>query len=237
MDVLNFVKSEFAKYTEADYKKFSASLIPNIDNVLGIRIPILRKIAKQVAKLDPQKFLDEHEEIFMEDTMLKGMVIAYLGKDFNSMLVYVEDFVPKINNWAVCDIFCGGLKFFKKDKERAFEFLTPYINSKDEYYLRFACVMLLTYFVDKDFIDKVLKILFGLKSEYYYANMAIAWAISICYVKFPDKTLKYLQNNTLEDFCHNKAISKIIESYRVTKEDKERLKLIKRAKKSPISAI
>ena len=231
MDVLKFVKSEFEKYSEDGYKKFSASLIPNIDNILGIRIPVLRKIAKQVVKSDAQKFLDEYEENFMEDTMLKGMVIAYLNKDFNSMLIYVENFVPKINNWAVCDIFCGGLKFFKKDKEKAFDFLKPYINSKDEYHLRFACVALLSHFIDKDFIDRVLKILFSLKSEYYYANMAIAWAISICYIKFPDKTLKYLQNSTLDDFCHNKAISKIIESFRVSKEDKENLKLLNRPKK------
>ena len=88
--------------------------------------------------------------------------------------------------------------------------------------------MLLSHFIEPEFIDDVLKILFNLKSEYYYARMAIAWAISICYIKFPGKTLVYLENNDLEDFIHNKSISKIIESYRVSKEDKEKLKLLKR---------
>lgn len=228
MDILKFVKSEFKKCADPAYCKFSSALIPNIDNVLGIRIPVLRKIAKQIVKDDWQTFLNEYEEKFMEDTMLKGLVIVYLNEDFNSMLELVDTFVPKINNWAVCDTFCMGLKFFKKDKARAFKFLSPYLKSKDEFRLRFAVVVLLAHFVEEDYINRVLKILFSLKSPHYYTNMAIAWAVSVCYVKFPDCTLKYLENSTLDDFCHNKSISKIIESYRVSKEDKEKLKLLKR---------
>lgn len=228
MDIFSFVKSEFEKLKEEGYKEFFASLIPNIDNVLGIRLPALRKIAKEISKSDWQKFLNEYEENYMEDTMLKGMVITYLKEDFDTMLKLVRSFVPKINNWAVCDTFCTGLKFFKNDKQKSFEFLSSYLKSNKEYDLRFACVVLLAHFIEKDFIDKVLKILFNLKSEYYYANMAIAWAVSICYIKFPNETLKYLQNSTLDDFCHNKSISKIIESYRVSKEEKDVLKLLKR---------
>lgn len=245
MDIFNFVKSEFKKYAEPAYCKFSSALIPNINNVLGIRIPILRKIAKQIAKNDWQKFLDEHEEKFMEDTMLKGLIITYLNKDIDLMFKLVEDFVPKINNWAVCDTFCTGLKFFKKDKVRAFKFLSPYLISKDEFLIRFAVVVLLAHFIEDDYIDKVLEILFNLKlpcinntqnseREYYYADMAIAWAISVCYVKYPKKTFEYLKSSSLNDFCHNKSISKIIESYRVPKEDKDKLRLLKRKTKASV---
>ncbi len=228
MSIIEFVKSEFEKHAELKYRKFSSSLIPNADNVLGVRIPILRKIAKTVAKDDWQNFLDNYEEKFMEDTMLKGMVISYLNEDFDKMLELTELFVLKINNWAVCDTFCAGLKFLKQDKNKTFKFLSPYLKSKEEYRLRFAVVVLLTYFIEEDYIDEVLKILFNLKSSYYYANMAVAWAISICYIKFPDKTLEYLKNSPLDDFCHNKSISKIIESYRVSKEDKDKLRSLKR---------
>ncbi len=228
MDISNFVKSEFKKYSEPEYKKFSSSLIPNIDNILGIRLPNLRKIAKIIAKNDWQTFLNNYEENFMEDTMLKGMVIAHLKEDYDSMVSLVEKFVPKINNWAVCDIFCGGLKFFKKDKIAALKFLYPYLKSQDEYELRFGVVSLLSHFICDDCIDEVLRILFNLKTERYYAQMGIAWAVSICYIKYPDLTLNYLKDSTLDDFCHSKSISKIIESYRVSKEDKEKLKLLKR---------
>ncbi len=86
----------------------------------------------------------------------------------------------------------------------------------------------LSHFICDDCIDEVLRILFNLKTEHYYAQMGIAWAVSICYIKYPDLTLNYLKDSTLDDFCHNKSISKIIESYRVSKEDKENLKLLKR---------
>ncbi len=230
MNILNYTRCELKKNAENDFQKFSSSLIPNIDNVLGVKLPVLRKIAKTIVKDDWETFLNKYEEKYMEDTMLKGLVITYLKEDFDKMTALVCDFVPKINNWAVCDTFCMGLKFFKKDKDKTFKFLAPYLKSNDEFHLRFACVVLLAHFIDEDYIDEVLNILFNLKSCGYYAGMAIAWAISICYIKFPDKTLKYLLKDNLDDFCHNKAISKIIESYRVTKKDKDKLKLLKRKK-------
>ena len=164
----------------------------------------------------------------MEDTMLSGLVLSYVKEDFDRMLELTADFVPKINNWAVCDCVCNGLKFVNKDKRRAFNFLLPYLASREEYKLRFGVVMLLSHFIEEDFIDEILKILFNLKSDYYYAQMAIAWAISICYIKFPEKTYPYLKKNKLQDFIHNKAVSKIIESYRVSKEEKEKLRKLRR---------
>ena len=232
MDVCKFAKSELKKYSDVKYKKFSSALIPGVDNILGVRLPILRKIAKEIAKYDWQKLflnLNTAGEEYMEDTLLAGLVLSYVkDEDFNRMLKLTADFVPRIKNWAVCDCFCNGLKFVKKDKRKAFEFLSPYLKSEDEYELRFGVVMLLSRFVDAEFIDEILDILFSLKTDYYYARMAIAWAISICYVKFPQKTYVRLEKNDLDNFIHNKSISKIIESYRVSKEDKDKLKLLKR---------
>lgn len=228
VDVCEFAKTELQKYSEAKYKKFTAALIPGTENILGVRLPTLRKIAKEIAKGDWQYFLDSADEKYMEDTMLLGLVLAYIKEDFEKMLKLTANFVPKINNWAVCDTFCNGLKFVKKDMCASFNFLMPYLKSKDEYRLRFGVVMLLSHFIEPEFIDEVLEILFNLKSEYYYARMAIAWAISICYIKFPEKTYKYLIENDLDDFTHNKSISKIIESYRVSAEDKNKLRKLRR---------
>lgn len=228
-DICVFAQNKLLKYSETGYKKFSSSLIPGVENILGVRLPKLRKIAKEIAKCNKwEEFIKDGEENYMEGVLLKGLVLSYIKADFDSMLKYIADFVPKINNWAVCDCFCNGLKFVKSDKQKAFKFLIPYLKSKSEYELRFGVVMLLSHFIESEFIDDVLKILFNLKSEYYYARMAIAWAISICYIKFPEKTFSYIENNGLEDFIHNKSISKIIESYRVSKEDKEKLKLLRR---------
>lgn len=228
MDLFNFVEKELNKYSEIGYKKFSSSLNPGVDNILGVRIPVLRKIAKIIVRDDWQKFLKEYKEEFMEETMLKGLVISYLNEDFDHMLDLAAKFSEKISNWAVCDTFCMGLKFINKNKKQAFEFLIPYLKSKDEFKLRFGVVILLAHFIDDEYIDRILNILFNLKSDDYYAQMGIAWAISVCYVKYPKKTLPYIKNNNLDNFTHNKAISKIIESYRVSKGDKDKLRALKR---------
>ncbi len=232
MKLFKHIESELNKYTEIKYQKFSSSLIPGVNNILGIRIPNLRKIAKNIASGDWQKFLCDYKEEYMEETMLKGLVITLLEEDLNFMLDVISNFIPKINNWAVCDTFSMGLKCFAKNKKETFDFLMPYLNSDKEYEMRFGVVMLLAHFIDAQYIDRVLKILYTLNPkkycDYYYVKMAIAWAISVCYVKFPDKTFEYIENNTLDNFTHNKSISKIIESYRVSKEDKARLKLLKR---------
>lgn len=232
VDICAFARTELEKYSDIKYKKFTAALIPGVKNILGVRLPVLRKIAKEIAKGDWEFYIKNHSEKYMEDILLSGLVLAYLKENFNKMLKLTADFVPKIDNWAVCDTFCNGLKFVNKDKKAAFKFLAPYLKSKDEYELRFGVVMLLSHFIEPEFIDEILEILFNLKSEYYYARMAIAWAISICYIKFPEKTHKYLKKNELDDFTHNKSISKIIESYRVSKGDKDSLRLLRRKKKS-----
>lgn len=58
--------------------------------------------------------------------------------------------------------------------------------------------------------------------------MAVAWAISIAYIKFPKETMELLKHNELDDFTYNKALQKIIESYRVSDEEKEKIRKMKR---------
>ena len=119
----------------------------------------------------------------------------------------------------------------KKNQEEWFSFLEPYLNSSQEYEIRFAVVCLLDFFVQEAFIDRILNCFSDIHHEGYYVKMAVAWAVSVCYVKFPEKTEDFLLKNTLDDFTHNKAIQKIRESYRVSKEEKERLNQWKRKEK------
>ena len=107
-------------------------------------------------------------------------------------------------------------------------FIKIYLASKQEYELRFAVVCLLDFFVNETYIEQVLDVLVQVHHDGYYVKMAVAWAISVCYVKFPEKTEKILEENLLDDFTHNKSIQKIRESYRVTKENKERLQKMRR---------
>ena len=223
------IKAKLLKKSEKDYKNFSASLIPNINNVLGVRLPTLRKIAKEIYKNNEwEEFVNQQKFEYMEENMLQGMVIGLIKKQPEEILKYVQNFVPKIDNWAVCDSFCNSLKFTNKNKELVWAFLQPYFKSDKEYEIRFGYVMLLSYFIDEFYIDKVLKLIDNFKDERYYSKMSVAWALSICYIKFPEKTHKYLQISHLDPWTFNKSIQKICESFRVEKDIKTMLKSLKR---------
>ncbi|GMG76782.1 DNA alkylation repair protein [Priestia megaterium] len=224
----NIIRKQIFEHIDTDYQKFSAALIPNINNVLGVRLPELRKIAKKIVKGDWRTYLETAKDEYFEEIMLQGMVIGYVKTDIEELLLYVASFVPKIDNWSVCDSFCTGLKCAKENKERVWEFLQPYLSSKKEYEIRFGVVMLLNFYIETEYIERVLNLLDRVKHEGFYAKMAVAWAVSICYVKLPDSTMEYLRNNTLDDFTYNKALQKITESNRVDKETKSLIRSMKR---------
>lgn len=223
------IKAKLLEKAETDYKNFSASLIPNIDNVIGVRLPDLRKIAKEIYKNEDWKdFVNQPKCTFMEEVMLQGMVIGIIRTKPEKILEYVKNFVPKIDNWAVCDSFCNSLKFTNQNKELVWEFIQPYFKSDKEYDLRFGYVMLLSHFIEEKYIDKILDLIDNFKDERYYSKMSVAWALSICYIKFPQKTHEYLKKSHLDNWTFNKSIQKICESYRVEKDVKTMLKYMKR---------
>ncbi|MDB8793088.1 DNA alkylation repair protein [Romboutsia sp. 1001216sp1] len=223
------IREELLKLSEEKYREFSSRLIPGIDNILGVRLLYLRKIAKSIAKKDWREYLKSANNTYFEEVMLQGMVIGYV-KDSNieEILVYIKNFIPKINNWSVCDSFCSGLKITNKNKEIVWEFLKKYLSSEKEYEVRFAVVMILNYYIDEEYIRKVLKELDKVNHDGYYVKMAVAWAVSMCYVKFEDITLEYLNNNNLDDFTYNKSLQKICESLKIDKERKVLIKSMKR---------
>ena len=215
---------------DEEYRKFSSSLIPNVDNILGVRLPELRKLAKNIAKGDWRTYLAQADNRYFEETMLQGLVIGYAKTDIEERLRYVADFVPRIDNWSVCDSFCTGLKFTKNHRSLMWDFLQPYLSSDKEYEIRFGVVMLLLYFVEDEYIERGLQWMDRIRHEGYYVKMAVAWAISVCYVKYPEPTMAFLKNNTLDDFTYNKALQKIIESLRVDSGTKHVLRSMKRRK-------
>jgi len=210
------------------YRKFHSSLCPGIDNIIGIRVPILRDYAKKLARGDFKEYLETAGDKYYEEIMLQGMVICLAKMSLEERLKYTKVFVPKINNWAVCDVFSGGLKIKNNELSTLWDFIMPYLKSDKEFELRFAVDVMLDYYINSEYIDRVIMELDKIKSSQYYVQMAVAWTISVCFVKFQDVTMKYLINNHLSDFTYNKAIQKIIESNRVDKEMKSYLRAMKR---------
>ncbi|MGL4981549.1 MAG: DNA alkylation repair protein [Treponemataceae bacterium] len=222
------VREQLFELAEEKYKIFLSKLLPNTKNIVGVRLPTLRKIAKRIATKDWRNYLENATDDYFEEIMLQGLVIGYAKAEIEEILRYVEKFIPKIDNWSVCDSFCVGLKLTNKHKQRVWEFLKPYYSSENEFEIRFSIVMLISFYIDEHYIPQVFDILNNIKSEFYYVKMAIAWAVSICYIKFPHLTTEFLNNNSLDDYTHNKALQKIIESKRINLETKVVIRGMKR---------
>ena len=211
------------------YKEFQQHLVPTVSNLMGVRMPALKKLAKEISKGDWREYLHDGSVDTYEDIMVRGLVIGNIKSDFEEFTAHIASFVPLIDNWAVCDCVCANLKQTKKYKFRMWDFICQYLQSEREFDLRFAVIMMMNYYLDDpDYIDEILKIYDNIHSEYYYVRMGIAWALSLSFIKYRDKTLAYLRNNNLDTWTHNKAIQKITESFRVTPEDKAMLKELKR---------
>ena len=226
---MNIEKSLYS-LQDKKYQEFQKGLCPGVVNIIGVRIPELRKLAKELLKKYTLKELLENiNDNYYEELMLQGMVIGGAKEDINTILKYVKEFVPKIDNWAVCDTFCTSLKITKKYKEEMWEFIQKYLKSDKEFELRFAIVMILGYFIDEKYLEKDFKIFNNIKSDKYYVKMALAWAISICVIKYYDRSIKYLEKEAiLDDFTYNKTIQKARESYRLSKEQKDFLNTLKK---------
>lgn len=222
------IEKRIFELADEKYKEFHSGLCPNTKNIIGVRVPVLRNYAKEIAKGDFRTYLDNAKNEYYEEIMLQGMVIGLSKMDVEERLNYIKKFVPKIDNWAICDVFCAGLKFVNKNKEEVWKFLKTYKNSKEEFELRFFIVMLLEFYITDNYINQVINILDTIKHEGYYVKMGIAWTISVAYIKYPKITMEYLKNNTLDDFTYNKALQKIVESYRVSEVDKEVIRSMKR---------
>ena len=208
-------------------KDFNAKLIPNIDKerVLGITIPKLKSFAKLLYKENNYKdFINELPHNYLEENHLHAFIIAEI-KDFEECVLQLERFLPYIDNWATCD----SLKpmVFKKNKDKLLVKINKWIKSQKTYTVRFATSMLLTHFLDEDFNPKHLQMVANVKSSEYYVNMIRAWYFATALAKQYDSALPYLTDNKLDVWTRNKTIQKAIESYRITKSQKDFLKTLK----------
>ncbi len=226
----NKIRQDLFEMQDLKYKEFHGSLCPDMDNIIGVRIPKLREYAKELYKSNKLEDIKIGDKYY-EELVIQGMLIGFQTKaPIEEVIKQVKEFVPKINSWAVCDTFCAGLKITKKYQTEMFKIIKEYLKSKQEYEVRFAIVMLLDYYINDQYIDQVLQILNNIKLDKYYVQMANAWAISICLIRYYNKTLEFLKTTKIDDFTYNKGIQKAIESYRITKEQKDYLRILKRGK-------
>lgn len=221
-DFINYLFS----LQDLKYKEFNKKLTFTKYEIIGIRVPILRKIAKEIIKSDYHKFLDNGGTTYYEEIFIEGLVIAALPE--SEIMNYLPNYILKIDNWAICDSFCNSLKIVKINPLKYFEYFSIYINSEEEFSVRVALVVFLNFYIKKKYLNKIFNLIDQIKIDKYYTNMAIAWLLSEMFIKYPEETQKYLNKTKINDFTFNKMISKVCDSYRVSEEVKIRLKELRR---------
>lgn len=217
------VQALLAAQAEPAYAAFQAKLLPPGHlPLLGVRLPALRKLARQLVREYGWDAPEQCGAATFEEVMLKGMVLGLLDQPLVALLPRVDAFLSLVSDWSVCDSFCAGFKRAKAQPEALWPFVTAHLDDPRPFAVRFAVVMLLFYYNDADHIGAVLPLLGGVAPGTYYIDMAVAWTMSLCYVKFPGQTLPALQ--ALPAWTRRKAVQKVRESRQATPEQKAQLR-------------
>lgn len=209
------------------YSKFHFKLLKNDKiKVIGIRVPLLKEMAKKISKTNYSEFIKLNKHRYYEEILLHGLVITYLKINFINSIELFENYIKYINNWASCDTVVANYKSFKKNLDLGLTYINKYLNSKNPWIIRVGLVLLLEYYINDEYIDIVLKLANNVKNEDYYVKMANAWLISTCLIKYYDKTLNFLKSTKIDSWTYNKTLQKAIESYRI--KDKNTFKMLKK---------
>ena len=222
------IQEKLFEYQDLGYREFNSKLIPNIDKetMIGVRIPDIRKIEKTLSIEEKEEFLLKLPHKYFEENMLHGIIISNM-KDYNKVITNLEKFLPYVDNWAVCDSISP--KIFKKNREKAIVNVLSWIKSNHTYVCRFGIGMIMQLYLEDEYFKKsYLDIIAEIKTEDYYINMMRAWTFQVALVKKWKEAIKYIEKGLLDEFTHNKTISKSCDSYKIEKEKKEYLKTLRR---------
>jgi len=214
------------EYQDSEYKKFSENLSPTVnpDSFIGVRVPEIRNIAKQIKLKDALNFFNELPHKYNEENLLHGFLIQYI-KDYNLAVTQLDKFLPYVNNWAVCDTMAP--KVFSKHKEELYSQIKKWITDKHTYTIRFGIDMLMTFYLDNDFDPIHLILVSTIKSSEYYVNMMISWYYATALAKQWSATIALIETKTLSPWIQNKTIQKAVESRRISDDKKSYLKSLK----------
>lgn len=226
------IQKELFSLQDKEYMKFLSKLTPNVseDTIIGVRIPEIRKLAKKLVKNNEyEDFLKELPHKYYDENLLHGAIISE-SKDFEKCIKLLDNFLPFVDNWAVCDTISP--KIFKKYKKELIEKIKEWSQSDKTYTCRFGVEMLMTHFLDEDFKKEYLEVVADIHSDEYYVKMVVAWFFATALAKQWDYAVIYLEDNRLDVWVHNKTIQKARESLRISLEKKEYLKKLKRGKEN-----
>lgn len=213
---------------DGEYAEFQAKLTPTVeaDRFIGVRTPLLRAFAAELSQTpEAEAFLIELPHEFYDENILHALLLEK-RKSFDECLKKVEQFLPYVDNWAVCDMMRP--KVFKKNRDALIDRVKVWSASEQTYTCRFGIGMLMAHYLDEDFKREYLELPARVTSEEYYVRMMAAWYYATALAKQWESTVPYIEENRLPVWTHNKTIQKACESYRITPEQKTYLKTLRR---------
>lgn len=219
------IQKELLSMGEEEYRNFSAKLMPTVSKscVIGIRVPLLRKYAGRLEHYED--FLNTLPHTYFEENNLHAFLIER-ERDFDKCIEMLDAFLPYLDNWATCDSMKP--KALKKEPEKLLLHIKKWLGSGETYTVRYAINLLMSFYLDDHFCEEYLMLVADVRSKEYYVNMMRAWYFATALAKQYEKTLPYMEEKRLDAWTHNKTIQKAVESFRISKEHKERLKMLKR---------
>lgn len=244
---LDALRRRLAELAEPGYRAFVSKLLPGVDRLLGVRVPTLRSLAKEIARNYGAEFLNAvliaplqdspNPYIFerYEERLIVGLVVSETPLDFDARLDAIAAFAPFIDSWAVCDVFSSSLRVPKDRRVEFWDFLDFCAASERPFEVRFAVVATLNHFLEKNYLDAVFERANRIAARRlgeYYVDMSLAWLVAEAFIRFPDATLKFLAHNDFDDFTFNKSLQKIVESRRVDEETKAEIRRLKRPRRA-----
>lgn len=209
------------------YGDFHSKLMPTVckDRIIGVRVPQLRKFAKELNKSELKaEFLNALPHKYYEEDNLHAFLIEQI-KDFDECIFALDNFLLFVDNWATCDMMTP--KVLGTNTEKLYEKIEEWVKSEHIYTIRFAIVTLMKFFMDERLDKKHLSLILKIKTDEYYINMAIAWYLATALSSRWDVVIPYIEKQKFDKRVHNKAIQKAVESYRITKEQKDYLKTLR----------
>ena len=220
------VRNYLSNNIDEGYRSFTLPLIPNIDasTFLGVRLPIIKKYAKELDENIRKEFLNELPHKYHEENILHAFILSNI-KDYDLYISYVDKFLPYISNWSVCDTLTN--KYLNKYKDRLIKEVYKWLKSNEIYRVRYAVKCLMNYYLGDDHKDEYIVKVAEIKLDDYYVRMMIAWYLATGLAKNYDSFVKAIEEKRFDTFTHNKAIQKAIESFRVSEEHKAYLKTLK----------
>lgn len=227
-EITEQIRKRLFELSEEEYRAFSAKLMPevDIDTVIGVRVPLLRKYAKELLKTEGiEDFIADLPHKYHEEYLLHGFIIGQT-KDFDITVEQIQDILGYLNNWALTDVIAP--KIFEKNKEKLLPYIDEWLRSTHTFTVRFAVQQLMALYLTDEYIEDTLHRVVSIDSQEYYINMCRAWLVATALAKFYDSTLAILKDKLLDVWTHNKSIQKAIESRRITIEQKEYLRTLKR---------